>query len=341
MLPTVNTAIDMPKISVIIPVFNAEKTIEKCVNSVLNQDFWDFELLLIDDGSADNGFSLCEKFSVEDSRVISIKQENSGAASTRNFGMSKAKGKYFCFVDSDDFLENGALSFMYDLAKKENADILMCGYNMVNGDAKMPIFAQSGVYIGAEINERICEIKAKNLIDSPCNKLYRAEFIRKSGVKMPENEIFEDTDFNLNLLKYNPKFVISDRCFYNYVLHMGSTTRKYSPEKLEIIKKRARLLKDVTEGVDGYCAFYFIKSVFSSFIDMFLSLDKKEIKKEIKTQISLDEFKANAKMADFAGLGSKILIFAAKSGSPFLCYAFAFSSYILKYKLQKLFLRVR
>ena len=332
---------DMPKISVIIPVFNAENTIEKCVNSVLIQDFSDFELLLIDDGSKDNSFSICKKFSETDKRVVAIKRENSGAASTRNFGMSRAKGEYFCFVDSDDFLGDGALSFMYSLVREENADILMCGYNMVNGDAKMPISAQSGVYNGAEINERICEIKAKNLIDSPCNKLYRAEFIKKNGVKMPENEIFEDTDFNLNLLKYSPKFVISDRCFYNYVLHMGSTTRKYNPQKLEIIKKRARLLRDVTVGVDGYCAFYFIKSVFSAFIDMFLSLDKKEIKKNIKTQISLGEFKENAKEADFGGIGSRILILVSKSGSPFLCYVFAYFSYVLKYKFQKLFLRVR
>lgn len=331
----------MPKISVIIPVFNAEKTIEKCLNSVLVQDFSDFELLLIDDGSSDKSFSLCERFSKSDDRVISIKRENSGAASTRNFGMSRASGEYFCFIDSDDYIENGAFSYMYNLAKENNADVLMCGYNMINGTAVKPIYAKSGIYEGSQINGQICEIKSKNLIDSPCNKLYKSDFIRANNITMPENEIFEDTDFNLNVLRYSPKFVISDKCFYNYVLHMGSTTRKYNPQKLEIIKKRARLLKDVTDGVESYCDFYFIKSVFSAFIDMFLSLERKEIKQKIREEISTDEFKSNAKNASFGGIGSKILVFVSRSNSVFLTYLFCKFSYVLKYKFQKLFLRVR
>lgn len=331
----------MPKISVIIPVYNAEKTLEKCVLSVLNQDFSDFELLLIDDGSADNSFALCQRFSENDSRIISVRRENSGAAATRNFGIDKANGEYLCFIDSDDYIEQGALSFMYSLAKAENADVLMCGYNMVNGSSVSKIYAESGVYKGSEINSRICEIKSKNLIDSPCNKLYKTEFVRKNNLKMPENEIFEDTDFNLRILKYAPKYVISNKCFYNYVLHMGSVTRKFNPKKLEFIKSRARLLKECTSGLEKYCDFYFIKSVFSSFIDMFLSLNKKDIKKKIKDEISLDEFKAKSENASFSGLGSKLIISAAKSGSVNKVYLFCKLSYILKYKFQKLFLKVR
>ncbi len=331
----------MVKISVIVPVYNAGTTLNKSIESVLKQTLTDFEVLLINDGSTDNSAEVCKALEKKDSRIVYIEKPNGGAASARNLGLKKARGEYLCFVDGDDFIDPQMLEFFYTTAKQHNADIVQCGYYMENEGSVSRISAENGVFEGAEINKKIIEIKSKNLIDSPCNKAYRREFVLDSGVTMPEGEAFEDTDFNLRLLKFCPKFVVCDECFYHYVLHMGSTTRKYNPEKLGIMKRRAALLKEVTSGVDGYCDFYLIKSVFSAIIDMFLCCKKSEIKDTVKRECLTAEFCAAAENADFGGIGSKIIITAARSRNATVIYLAGYGFYVLKYKLQKLFLKVR
>ncbi len=331
----------MIKISVIVPVYNAGTTLNKSISSVLNQTLGDFELLLINDGSTDNSAEVCRELAESDSRIVYIQKENGGAASARNLGVQKARGEYLCFVDGDDYIDPSMLEFFYNTASKYNADIVQCGYFMENGDSVSRISASSGVFAGEEINQKMIEIKSKNLIDSPCNKAYRREFVLASGVTMPEGEAFEDTDFNLRLLKYSPKFVVCDECFYHYVLRMGSTTRKYNPQKLSIMKRRAALLKDVTKGIEEYCDFYLVKSVFSALIDMFLCCKKGEIRAVIKAECLTDDFHKAAKNADFGGVGSKVILVAARSRKLWVIYSACYGFYLLKYKLQKLFLRVR
>lgn len=340
-LQTESSVTDMCKISVIVPVYNAEKYIDATIDSIISQSFKNFELLLIDDGSKDLSGEICQKYAKRYDFIRYIKRENSGAAASRNFGMSIADGDYFCFVDSDDYIDREMLEFMYVEAQKTDADILMCGYFMQNKKSVSEIKAQSGIYKGKEINSRMEEIKAKNLIDSPCNKLYRADFVKNSGVLMPENETFEDTDFNLRLLSYNPTFVISDKCFYHYVLRMGSVTRHYNHKKLEIIKKRALLLSEITEGIDAYCDFYYIKSVYSAIIDMFLSCKKDEIKAQIKKECEDAVFKQKAENCEAKGKGASLIKRVAMSHSVNKNYYFCLFCYILKYKLQSLFLKVR
>ena len=331
----------MCKISVIVPVYNAAATIEKCISSITAQTFGDFELLLINDGSGDNSAEMCKAAAEKDNRITYIEKENGGAATVRNLGIDRAKGDYLCFVDSDDYIDPDMLEFMYQKAVEHSADIVQCGYIMENDGVASYISVPDGVLCGDEINSRIVEIKSKNLIDSPCNKLYKSSFVVESGVRMPENEAFEDTDFNLRLLSFKPKMVLSERCFYHYVLHMGSTTRHYNPDKLGIMKKRAALLKSVTEGVDDYCDFYLIKSVFSALIDMFLCCKRKQIYAQIKHECINDQFSVAAKNSSAAGIGAKVIRAAARSRNATIIYLSCLAFYILKYKLQKLFLKVR
>lgn len=331
----------MFKISVIVPVYNAEKYLYTCLDSLVSQSFKGFEVLLIDDGSMDSSGDICQIYSKKYDFIRYIKRENSGAAATRNFGMSIAQGDYFCFVDSDDYIDVDALEYMYNKAIETDADILMCGYLMQNKKSVSEIKADIGIYKGKEINSRMAEIKSKNLIDSPCNKLYRADFVKNTGVLMPENETFEDTDFNLRLITHNPTFVISDKCFYHYMLHMGSVTRHYNPKKLEIIKKRALLLSECTEGIENYCDFYYIKSVYSSIIDMFLSCKAKKIKSVIKKECADPVFRQKAENCEAKGRGATLIKSTAMSFSVNKIYWFCLFCYVLKYKLQRLFLKVR
>ncbi len=331
----------MPKVSIIVAVYNSQQYIGRCIESLVSQTLDDIEILLIDDGSTDSSGEICINYAEKHENVFYYKKNNGGAASARNLGMKLAKGKYFCFVDSDDYIDKDSAFLMYTAAERENADIVSCGYFMHNKKSIREISAQGGTYKGEEINSRIVELKSKNLIDSPCNKLYLAEFVKKSGIVMPEGEPYEDTDFNLRLLTAEPTVVILDRSFYHYILRMGSATRHYNPEKTEIIKKRARLLKDCTKGAEKYCDFYFVKSVFSSIIDMFLSCGKEEIKTVIKRECLNSEFRACAENCEASGRGAALIKNAAMSGNVGKIYRFLKLCYIFKYKMQKLFLRVR
>lgn len=116
----------MPQVSVIIPVYKAEKYLEKCVRSVLNQTFHDLELVLVDDGSPDHSSAMCDRFAVEDNRVHVIHQKNAGVAAARNAGLSVVCGEYVTFVDSDDFIEPDMYAAMMGIARKHDCDVVMC-----------------------------------------------------------------------------------------------------------------------------------------------------------------------------------------------------------------------
>lgn len=115
----------MPTISVIIPAYNVEKYLDKCMNSVLNQSFTDFEVLLIDDGAKDSTVQLCDKYAEKDTRVKTYHKKNGGLSDARNYGLERISGKYVTFIDSDDYIDDNYLKYMYDLILKENAQICM------------------------------------------------------------------------------------------------------------------------------------------------------------------------------------------------------------------------
>ena len=110
----------MAEISIIVPVYNVEQYLDRCVNSILNQTFTDFELILVDDGSKDHCPEMCDEWSKKDARITVIHKENGGAGSARNIGMKKASGKYVCFVDSDDWVSFHMLKNLHDMLKKHS-----------------------------------------------------------------------------------------------------------------------------------------------------------------------------------------------------------------------------
>lgn len=331
----------MSKISVVVPVHNSEKTLKRCIDSILSQTYKDFELILIDDGSQDSSLMLCREAEKNDKRVRCIHIECRGVSFVRNLGIDEAKGEYIVFADSDDYLDVEALQFMYRKAVDTNADIVLCGYKIEDGDSVILNNCEEMLLDKSNINQHIVVLKSKHLIDAPWNKMYNLDFLRKTNVKMPVGEIYEDTAFNLDLLTFEPKISVHSECFYHYVQNMGSITKKYNPKKLELIKKRARQLKEVTTGIDSYCDFYFIKSVLSAVIDMFLSCDKSEIKRSI-TDIAADsEFKKCAAGADFEGAKNKLVIFVSRSSKVWLIYVFCKITYLLKYRAKKVFMRMR
>ncbi len=332
---------DMCKISVVVPVYKTEKTVEKCVKSILAQSFTDFELLLINDGSPDNCGTICENLAKEDNRIKYFYKENGGLSSARNFGLEKASGEYITFADSDDYIEPNTFEEMYNEIVSSKADVILCGYYIESGKTVIENKHKKVILNADNYNDYMVELKSKNLIDSVWNKLYNLQFLRNSGVVMPVGENYEDTAFNLELLSKKPIISVLDKCFYHYVQNMGSITKKYDSKKLPIIKKRAIQLKNATSGIEEYCDFYYVKSVFSCLIDMFTCCKKQEIMKTIKEEINDGYFISAANNAKFGGKLNGLIISTAKSQNENRVYKFCFGCYLLKYKMRKLFMKVR
>ena len=124
------------KISIIVPVYNVEKYLKRCINSILNQTFKNFELILVNDGSTDNSLNICKNYKEKDGRIQLISQTNKGLSAARNTGLKYAKGKYVCFVDSDDFIEKEYLSLLLSNIEKYNSDIAMCEYYLTNEEGR-------------------------------------------------------------------------------------------------------------------------------------------------------------------------------------------------------------
>lgn len=188
----------MPKVSVIVPVYNAERYLRRCIDSILSQTFTDFELILVNDGSADGSGKICDEYAQEDSRVVVIHKENGGVSSARNKGIDVAHGEWISFVDSDDYISTTYLS---DFSVNSDCDMMICGMQMFGGEnvehkpAKMETLSGLGY-------RKYC----RNLFDaryktSPCAKLIKKNILHKNNVVFDTNmKIAEDTLFIMNCL---------------------------------------------------------------------------------------------------------------------------------------------
>lgn len=202
-----------PLVSVIVPVYKAEKWLHRCVDSILAQTMEDFELLLIDDGSPDRSGEICDEYAAKDKRVKVIHQENKGSVGARNVGLSVAKGRYLAFVDSDDYIREDMLGKMVNVAEKEKLDIVWCGVECELKDGTVcSIF---------EVRDDV-DFMIKRLFDGRIqgwlwNKLIRREFWNKCNVVVDERySVLEDMLISLQLFFSNPKQGVVEEYFYVY-----------------------------------------------------------------------------------------------------------------------------
>lgn len=217
------------KVSIVIPVYNCKKYLAKCVNSIINQSFTNWELILVDDGSKDGSELMCDKYSDNDSRISTFHLENRGAANARNFGLNKVTGDYCMFVDSDDYLELDAVQELVKNEKKDIDVIFFPNYNDVFFNNKYEIVSNNAFYnIKIDNNEELKELY-NTLMDryytnQVWNKLYSVKFIKSNRALFPWNiKYSEDLIFNLQLYKNMNKAIIIDKPLYHFVYHQGES----------------------------------------------------------------------------------------------------------------------
>lgn len=234
----------MPKVSVIVPVYKAEQYLHNCIDSILNQIYRDFELILVDDGSPDKSGEICDKYAKNDDRIRVIHKKNGGVSSARNEGMHAAKGEYICFVDSDDFAENDYLKNLLDVKSNyPDCDNIWCGFQTVSDYSKKgcnKVIAEENKEVSFYDENDITFLHKKWLDASPFNKLYLRKVICDNNLKMDINlSLGEDLIFNLQYMDCtNKKIAVINRPLYNYIrTEKESLDNKYYPDLFSIYKK--------------------------------------------------------------------------------------------------------
>lgn len=224
----------MPEISVIVPVYNVGKFLARCVESILDQTFTDFELILVDDGSTDNSLVLCDHFAERDSRVKVIHQKNAGVSAARNAGLDIMSGNYIMFVDSDDAVHPEILRILYDISAAKGSDISICGMETFVSDSA-PHSSKISMPIRTELfdGEKAfrSEVTVSNNRAAPCGKLYRKNLF--DGIRFKIGITYEDLHIYPYILNRAKSISSCDLPLYYYFVlpDNGSAMRSPLSEK--------------------------------------------------------------------------------------------------------------
>lgn len=214
----------MTEVSIIVPVYNLEKYLPKCIDSILNQTFTNFELILVNDGSTDLSGEICEKYAKEDSRIKVLHKKNGGVASARNVGLEIAKGNYIGFVDNDDFINKYMFEKLYENAVHYSADIVVCDYLEVTDEQSCKPMQQDMNYKVEHYTntEALNQLYTTNNVTFvvPWNKLYKRHLFK--GIKYKVGNSNDDETIAHKLLYYSVRVTYIRTGLYYYIQRKGS-----------------------------------------------------------------------------------------------------------------------
>ena len=242
------------KYSVIIPVYNVEKYINRCLKSILSQRYDDLEIIVIDNGSTDSSGSICDSYANEYANISVYHIENHGVGSARNFGLSKARGEFIYFVDSDDYLV-GNLFAEFEDKLVTDLDLLVFSYynsfeqNMTERNRTKKSLPYSGSYDKYSFTKIFKDLFLSDMLYTVWNKFYRRAFLIENNISFEKYELGEDVRFNLNVYRNVTKVYLSQESYYVYVIgRKGSAMSGYNPKRLQYqlqeLKLVDSLLKD-------------------------------------------------------------------------------------------------
>ena len=233
------------KISVVVPVYNVEKYLDRCMNSILNKTYENLEIIMVDDGTKDNCDKMCDEYKNKDPRVKVLHKKNGGLGFARNSGIDLSTGKYILFIDSDDYIESNMVQKLYESIKKYDADICYSDFNRVKMGkiiSNKHLEKIAGFYKDSQIKEII----VPNLIGGSPDDLeddvigwgvwkciYKTSYLKDVKFHSEKEMISEDIIFQLDYLKKVNKAVIIDDCLYNYCINGSSLSTSYRADRFE------------------------------------------------------------------------------------------------------------
>lgn len=254
------------EVSIIIPCYNAGKYLGECLDSVLNQDERDFEVIIIDDGSSDHTLSVAAEYAQRDPRIHVYHQENKGVSAARNLGLAHARGKWVTFVDGDDLIAPDMLSVMLHAADS-NTDMVVCAHETF-GDTHDCFWPQTRWYkLNGEKRRRAAAlrlIEGDCVLNIMCNKLHRRELLEREGIRLTEGlAIAEDALFNLEAVLCGNGVAYVNRITYKYRIHSQSATQQRTRNEFDAHKRWFAAMRRMLERRNAMERYYgaFVDSV--------------------------------------------------------------------------------
>lgn len=244
---------ETPLISVIIPAYNCENTINNCINSILSQLTDGIQIIVIDDGSTDKTYELTKKKAIENQELELVRQTNKGPSAARNKGIELAKGKYLCFVDSDDIILPNMFNTLVRYQKEDNADLVISGIRKVikqkkkNMAINLNVESKKIYFSKEDIRKHLIEMMQMG-INSPVGRLYKTDVIKENNIYFYEDlDMAEDLHFNLNYIEKIDRVLFIPDIFYQYNTYYSNLTFKYRENLFYSREKSIQILKAFLE----------------------------------------------------------------------------------------------
>lgn len=274
-------------ISVIVPVYNIENYIEKCIKSIINQSYKNLEIILIDDGSKDSSGEICDKYAIIDRRIKVIHKNNQGLSAARNTGLDMALGKYVILIDGDDIIKDNMIEILYNLSVENNCDISICRYRSVDETVKAEELKNNGnkSFIVIEDKKELADNEySYHYVDFTVawNKLYKKELFK--GIYYPLGKVHEDVFTTYKLLYKAKKIIYTRNELYGYVQRNGSIMNQgFSIKRFDTAQGLCEQLDFYIENKEYYL---WSKSIFHLKVFLLQAMRmKRSYRKEYKDHI--------------------------------------------------------
>lgn len=240
----------MIEFSIIAPVYQAERYLERFIYSVLAQNYENYELILVDDGSCDGSGRICDEFSNKHHQIRTIHKENGGVSSARNVGIKNAKGQYIIFGDADDYYDSTFLDDIAGALKKNPQDICICGYYYESNRGSKQIIPQlSGAYCRESLSNISERVFKDNCFNSVWNKVFRLDIINQNQIDFPIQKIAEDGIFVCRYLQKVESLYFMDKAYYHYCQNEGSAVHKFCTTRWQDENRFLEELRKCTEDL--------------------------------------------------------------------------------------------
>lgn len=284
------------KVSIIVPIYNMEKHLEQCIDSIILQTYKDLEVILVNDGSTDRSSEICDMYSKKDSRIKVIHKKNGGVSSARNVGISSATGEYVLFVDSDDYISSDMVNVLLSTIEENKVDLVVCGFVVFSNGHINNICYNSALYNNKEQIASFFSL-LEGRTNSPCNKMYRKNLIKKHfDVNLV---VGEDLIFNLDYItECNSIFVVDKSLYFYRRENQNSLSKLFHKNIFEIILYlHERQVKYIHEASNGKVKSDIIDlNFYKDFISFLIGLvDSSKNTTKIKVK-SIREIYGNEKM---------------------------------------------
>lgn len=294
------------KVSVVIPVYNVEKYLAECLDSILEQSLKEIEVIVVNDGSTDGSLAIIEKYKNENRNMLVINQENQGVACARNAGLEKVSGQFLYFMDSDDILEKTALEELYQRATKDNLDMILFDADIIAEDEQCErveefSYTKKGqypdIYDGKELLERM--LKQNEYRSALWTRFVRSDIIKQNGICCIPNIIHEDEWFSLQEMMYTKRVAHVPKAYFHRRLRTGSIMMSKTTEKsfvgyVKTLQKMAEVYQDTSDASIQLYAGLLLNCVMRNYVVLDRDTCKK-YKNEIK------ELKAKLRVIDYFG----------------------------------------